>query len=112
MNCPELGGHSIGNVLLCAVGGVEVALDRPRGHDLAALLPDLAERDLAADGRRVAGLLLELAPRHGERLLAGLHLALGDAPGALVLRRPVRAAGMTEQDLDVAGRRRRPRGRR
>ena len=100
--CPDRGGHSIENVLLASRGRVEVALPAPGRDDLAGLLPDRAELDerVTHDRRRRAQLLLELAQRNLERLLAGLDLALGDRPGAIVLPRPERPARMDEQHLD------------
>jgi hypothetical protein len=64
--------------------------------DLAAGLLHRWERgERAVDGE--AGLLGELAPGRGERILARLELALGDRPGAGILLGPERAAGMDEE---------------
>ena len=52
--------------------------------------------------RGAAGLLLELAQRARERLLAVLVLALGDRPRAEVLLGPERPARMHEQHLEPA----------
>jgi hypothetical protein len=81
---------------------IEVRFGRPRDDVLAALLPQLAERDEVAFDRE-ADLLRDLAPRRGERLLVRLDLALREAPGAGVLLRPVRTARVDEQDLERAG---------
>src|SRR5690349_3269642 len=64
---------------------VEVALGRPRLHDLAALLDDRAEVDELSLRHGVPGLLLELTPGHVEERLAGSRLALRDRPVAGVL---------------------------
>ena len=50
---PERGGHWNGNVLLCAVGRVEVALERPR-HDVACR-PSGGSRRARSAGRPAAG---------------------------------------------------------
>ncbi len=68
---------------------------------LAARLADRAERP-ERRGEVEPGLLAELAPGGVERFLAGFGLALGDGPGAVVLLRPERAAGMNEEYLDRA----------
>ena len=78
---------------------------RPGVHELAALLAHRAERDHRPVGRRVAGLLLELAAGHREQVLALLHLALGERPGAEIAVGVVRAAGVPEQHLEPAARR-------
>ena len=98
---PDLGGHSNGNVLLCAVGRVEIAFERPRDDELAALLTDLAQVDRRPVGRRVPGLLGELAAGDLPFLLAGLDLTLGHGPHAGVALRPDGTAGMREQDLEA-----------
>ena len=102
IHLPERGGHSSGNVLLSRGRRVEVALERPRLDELAALLLDLPELDRVAVGRRVTGLLLEFATRHRPGRLAVVELALGHGPDARVALRPERSAGMGEQHLDVA----------
>src|SRR5262249_35094013 len=79
--------------------GVAVAGDRPREHDLSALLRDGLERDRGALPGLEAGLLAELAHGGRERLLARLDLALRDAPRSEIATRPDGAAGMHEQDL-------------
>src|SRR3954469_10573252 len=82
---------------------VEVALDRPARHDLAVLLPHLAERArLRAVRERRAELLLDLAPGGGGRIVAVAVLALGDRPGAVVALGPERAARVDEEDLAAA----------
>src|ERR671915_215143 len=83
---------------------VEVALRGPRGDHLAALLLHLAQLEQLAGRQRRAGLLLELPQRAGARVLAVGVLALRDRPGAGVLARPERAAGVNEQDLGLAAR--------
>ena len=102
IHAPERGGHSNGNVLLRAVAGSRSPSSAHGLDELATLLADLAELDRVAVGRRVAGLLLELAPRDRPRRLAVVELALRHGPHALVALRPERAAGMGEQHLDVA----------
>ena len=77
---------SISNVLLHGRRRVEVALEGPGVDDLAALLDDAAELDRVAAGRRVAGLLLELATGDLEQLLVAVDLALRDRPVAVVAR--------------------------
>ena len=107
-NCPDRGGHSSKNVLLAESGRVEVALCAPGGDDLAGLLADRAEIDerLPHDRRRRAELLLELAQRNLERLLARLDLALRDRPG----RRRPSARRTARPDGRAAPRRRHCRG--
>src|SRR5436190_575970 len=78
---------------------VEVALERPRAHELSARLPDLADVDRRTLRRRSSELLGELAPRRGERVLAGLVFALRQRPGARVPVAPERTAHVREQDL-------------
>ena len=80
---------------------VEVAFHRPRRHDLAARLHELAERAKLAVRAR-AGFLLELAHRDGERLLALGIFAFRDRPGAQVLLGPERPARMHQQHFDAA----------
>ena len=69
--------------------------------DLAALLLDRRQRQEGA-GRLQASLLLELALRRKQQILAGLRFALGDRPGRIVFVDEVRTAGMGQQDLDGA----------
>src|SRR4029079_6168776 len=78
-----------------------IPFERPRVDDLAALLLDVAER-MEGTGRRHSVLLLELTLRRGERVFAFFRLPLGDGPGAQVLLRPERAAGMDEEHLERA----------
>src|SRR5260370_5542637 len=77
-------------------GRVEIALDRPGEHALAAGLAHLAQRAELALGPD-PGLLLELAHGDRERILAGRIFALGDRPGARILLGPERPAGMDQQ---------------
>ena len=66
----------------------------------AAGLADAAERDQLAV-RPNAELLRELAPGGGLERLAVLDQPLGDAPSARILARPLRAAEMDQQDLEL-----------
>ncbi len=102
---PEPRGHSIGEGVAADRVGVEVGLAGEDDDVLAAPLGDLAELDeLDARGRR-AELLLELAPRDRERVLAFLDLSLRDRPGAVVLARPERPAHVRDQELQRTVRR-------
>ncbi len=86
-------------------GRVQVALHRPRMHDLAAPLRDAAQIDGSGRGADdVAGLLAELAARDRPELLAVLDLALGDGPDARVAVLEVGSAGVAKQHLDAVGR--------
>src|SRR5262249_55075400 len=80
---------------------IAVALDGPGVDDLPALLGHVAQRDEGALHAQTR-LLLELAPRGGQLVLALRPLALGDRPGPEVLLRPVGTARMDEQDLEQA----------
>src|SRR6185312_8651876 len=82
------------------VRGIEIALDRPSGHVLAARLLDLAERRESAV-RPPSGLFGELALRGGERRLVVAVFALGNRPNAVILLCPERAARMHEQDFEA-----------
>ena len=84
--------------------GIEVALECPGADQLSALLPDLAQGDRLAVGRRGAQLLLELATGGLERVFVRLVLAFGDRPGAFVAARPEGPARVYEQDLVLAAR--------
>lgn len=72
--------------------------------DLARLQAHGPERDRRTGGRRVAGLLLELATGDGQQLLglglAVVRLPLRDRPRPDVLGRPERPTGMREEHLD------------
>ena len=81
-------------------GRVEISLNRPRGNQLAARLPDLPERDQRSIGGGQAELLEELPTRGGERRLVRVIFALGDRPGARVAAGPERAAGMGEEHFE------------
>src|SRR5207244_555576 len=81
---------------------VEISLDRPSSHALAARLRDRAEIDRVAGRDLVAELLRELAPRGRERILVLAVLALRDRPRSRVLVRPERTAHVREQHLDLA----------
>src|SRR6185312_15634306 len=73
---------------------VEVALDGPGGHLLAALLLHAAQIGQLTRRKLGPGLLRELTAGARLGVLAVLVLALGDGPGGLVLVRPERAAGV------------------
>src|SRR6478672_12672132 len=81
-------------------GRVEISLNRPRGNQLAARLPDLPERDQRSIGGGQAELLQELPTRGGERRLVRVIFPLGDRPGAGVTAGPERAAGMGEEHFE------------
>ena len=57
----------------------------------------------ASRGRRVAGLLVELAARHRLQRFVRFDQALGDRPGALVAPGEVRPAGVRQQHLETGG---------
>src|SRR4051812_42131035 len=82
--------------------GVQVSLERPRGDDLAATLPDLPELHELARRRRRPELLTELAQRTRARILPVVVLTLGDRPGADIALGPERSARVDEQDLASA----------
>src|SRR4029077_6630424 len=73
--------------------GIGAPAHGPGVHDLPAALLHLAERQLRPLGCE-AGLLRELAVGDREQLLALLDLALRDRPGAQILAREQRSAGM------------------
>src|SRR5580704_10161970 len=79
--------------------GVEVALDCPCHHALAATLPHLAELQRLPGRRRETRLLLELATRGRVGVLPLLVFALDDRPGAVVLPREERAAHVGDENL-------------
>src|SRR5256885_2541246 len=79
------------------------AFESPGLDDLAAALAHASQRDRigaepALHGAS-AGLLLELAGRHGESGLPRLDQALGDRPHAVLLAREERTTGMDEEEL-------------
>src|SRR6185503_12826223 len=78
--------------------GVAVEWHRPRVDDLAAFLLERRERSELARGGE-AGLFSEFTLRRGQRILAGLELALRDRPGAGVFLRPKRSARVDEKNL-------------
>src|SRR5438093_12314086 len=88
--------------------GGPVPLEGPGVHRLPSGLAHRAQRDQRARARaaldRLAGLLLELAPRPLERILPGPDLTLGDAPRALVLAVEERAARVHQEHLDPGAR--------
>jgi hypothetical protein len=81
--------------------GVAVGFEDPRVDQLAAFLPDCAERDEWA-GRFEAGFLLEFANRGGQRIFAGGDLAFGNRPRAGVFLGPVRPAGVNKENLRLS----------
>ena len=58
---------------------------------------------------RLPGFLEEFPLGGGQQVFALVRLAFWDRPGAVVLLRPERAAGMDEQDLHACGRLRKSR---
>src|SRR5439155_17193292 len=81
-------------------GGLEVAFQRPGRDDVATGLDDLAEGEKLAL-RASAGLLLEFALCHRQRVFALQILAFRDGPGPVVFLGPERTARMHEQKLDI-----------
>ncbi len=97
---PERGGHSSSKLLLTRVGGIEFAFEREHLDQLAAVLPNGAQRHRRSVRHR-PHFLGEFAHRRFQRLFAGFQRALGHHPRARILARPIRAAGMAEQDLQA-----------
>ena len=81
--------------------GIAVTLHGPHLNELAARLSCLAESDAVSFGL-VPRLLEELASGGRKGILARTDQALGNAPRALILAVPERAAGMAEQNLDAS----------
>ena len=73
---------------------------RERDNDLAARLHDFTEIDEGRLRRRMPSSSFELADGASERLLALVKFPLRDRPGAIVLLRPERTAGMREQHFE------------
>src|SRR5262249_26025637 len=80
--------------------GIDIALERPPRHDLAAGLNQLAQRQKIAR-RRCSGFLGQLARCHRGRILALGIFALRDRPGSQVLLRPERSARVDEEELEA-----------
>ncbi len=78
---------------------VEVSARAVSVHRLARLEPHVAEIDVGSRRRFDAELLRELPARRAEMILVGFDEPLRQAPRAVVLLRPERAAGVHEQDL-------------
>lgn len=82
-------------------GLVNVAFDGPGMDRLAAWLQARGQRkELAID--HCPDLFGEFSTRCREAILTGIELALRDGPGAEILPRPERPAGMNEKDLKHA----------
>src|SRR5215469_3754939 len=79
---------------------IAIALERPRVHDLPALVFDRAERSKVS-ARFDAGFLLELSLRSRKFIFARLDFSLRDEPGALVLSSPERTSQVDQQHLEL-----------
>ena len=84
-------------------GRIQVAFDRPRVDDLAALLDDGSQLEQRPVGERVAGLLGELAPRDIQQRFVPVRFALGDRPGSRVALGEERSTRVGEEHLEAAG---------
>src|SRR4029453_2400190 len=79
---------------------VDVTFDGPGLHHLAAALLDRSQRNEGAVDR-LAHLFEEFALGGGEAVFIVTELALGNRPGAEILLRPERPAGMDQEHFDV-----------
>jgi len=82
-------------------GDVQIAFNGKALHNLAAFLLHVAKIGHRAL-RCGTKLLLELATRSDQDILASLRLAFRDRPRAKILLGPERSPGMNEQHVDVA----------
>src|ERR1700722_9685056 len=83
-------------------GSVYVLFQGPGGDQLAAGLPELAQRqEVAVDGN--AGFFLKLALGGYEGVLVFGVFAFGERPCAIVFPGPKGTAGVDEEDLKVSG---------
>src|SRR5260370_33108549 len=72
---------------------VGVTFERPGVDPLATRLTQRGQRKKRPRGWKPR-LFLKLAPRSSERVFPGLHHALRNRPGSLILHRPERPAGL------------------
>src|SRR6266550_3867638 len=99
---PDLGGHSISNILLWRPAGSQ-SFHRPHVNGLACRLPGFAKRQCFT-ARAVTGLLVKLAFCRDEGRLSLGDQVFWNRPRCKVLLPAEGTAGMTKQNFGIAAR--------